>query len=356
MILRFYDALQLDPGALKKAIRTAETPAERHKMQAAIVLRSFLIVAFAMAVIAPVAGLFGAENNPVAVALFCILLSIRFVDFGYCIKDSMINFGIVFLLLLTAPVAASLVHPVLATLIHFGALLVILLMTCEAPEMGNGGLYGFSYVYLAGNPVTGELFWKRALLMLLGYVLCGAILYFKHRHKHQDIRFRQTLTGYSLEHRKHRWQLRMTIGVSLALGLGDLFHVERFMWAGFAASSLLSSYTDADGVKERLSHRICGVVAGSLLFFAVYELLPASLHSLLGPLGGVCLGFCTDYRFKTALNCFVALLLASGLYGSQGAVLLRIANNLAGVVFGFVIMLLFYALVDHRFEKKEKTN
>ena len=352
--MRFYDALQLDPGALKARIRQAETVGEKRKMQAAIVLRSFLIVAFAMVVIAPVAGLFGAENNPVAVALFCILLSIRFVDFGYCIKDSMVNFAVVFLLLLTAPVAASLVHPLLAILIHFAALSIMLLMTCEQPEMGNGGLYGFAYVYLAGNPVTGDLFWKRAILMLLGYLLCGGILYFKHRHKHRDIRFRQAVASYNLENRKHRWQLRMAVGVSLALGLGAFLDVERFMWAGFAASSLLSSYTDEDGVRERVGHRICGVVIGSLLFFAVYELLPSQFHSLLGPLGGVCLGFCTDYRFKTALNCFGALLLASGLYGSHGAVLLRIANNLVGVIFGFVIILVFYALVDQRFEKKEE--
>ena len=352
--MRFYDALQLDPGALKHRIRTAESPAERHKMQAAIVLRSFLIVAFAMVIIAPIASLFGAENNPVAVALFCILLSIRFVDFGYCIRDSLRNFGLVFVLLLTAPVLASLVHPILATLIHFGALFLILRMTCEQPEMGNGGLYGFAYVYLAGNPVVGELFWKRALLLLLGYVLCGAILYVKHRHKHDGVRFRDIAAAFTLADRKNRWQLRLALGVSLALGLGYLFHIERFMWAGFAASSLLSSYSDVNGVRERLSHRICGVVVGSLLFFVVYELLPPSLHSLLGPLGGVCLGFCTDYRFKTALNCFGALLLASGMYGSHGAVLLRIANNLVGVVFGFLIMLLFYALVDKRFEDSDE--
>ena len=345
--MRFYDALQLDPGALKQKIRTADTPAERHKMQAAIVLRSFLIVAFAMAVIAPVAGTFGVENNPLAVALFCILLSIRFVDFGYCIKDSLVNFGLVCVLLLTAPL--------LAILIHFAALFVILLMTCEQPEMGNGGLYGFAYVYLAGNPVTGDLFWKRAALMLLGYIICGTILYCKHKNKHRNVRFREAAGSYSLTNRKHRWQLRMAIGVSLTLGLGYLFGIERFMWGGFAASSLLSSYTDANGVHERLSHRIYGVVVGSALFFAVYELTPESFHALLGPLGGVCLGFCTEYRYKTLLNCFGALLMASSLYGSHGAALLRIGNNLLGVVFGYLVLLLFYALVDRHFEKKPYT-
>lgn len=352
--MRFYDALQLDPSILKKQIQNADTPRERHQMQVALVLRSFLIVAFAIAVIAPVAGVFGAENSPAAVAMFCILLSVRFVDFGYCIKDSMINFAMIFFLLLTAPVAASLVHPAVAILVHFVALFLILVMGCKAPEMGNGGLYGFAYIYLTGNPVTGDLFWKRALLMLVGYLLCGAILYVKHRYKHQDIRFMDTISDYSLKNQNHRWQLRMAIGVSLALGLGYLFQMERFMWAGFAAGTMLSSYSDVNDAKERLSQRICGVVVGSLLFFGVYELTPPDFHGMLGPLGGICLGFCADYRFKTAINCFGALMLATGLYGPHEAVFLRIVNNVIGVVFGFIIVVLYDALVDQRFGQQEE--
>lgn len=353
--MRFYDALQLDPSILKKKIRSADTPSERHRMQIALVLRSFLIVAFAIVMIAPVGSVFGAENSPAAVAMFCILLGVRFVDFGYCIKDSMINFAIIFVLLLTAPVLAALVPPVAAIPIHFVALFLILVMGCKAPEMGNGGLYGFAYIYLTGNPVTGDLFWKRALLMLLGYVLCGGILYFKHRGKHQDVRFLQTISGYSLKNQNHRWQLRMAIGVSLALGLGYLLQMERFMWAGFAAGTMLSSYSDVNDAKERLFQRVGGVIVGSLLFFGAYELTPPGFHSLLGPLGGVCLGFCADYRFKTAINCFGALMLAAGLYGPEKAVLLRIVNNIIGVVFGFAIVFLYDALVDRWFAASEET-
>lgn len=352
--MRFYDALQLDPSVLKNKIKAADTPEERRRMQGAMVLRSFLIVAFAIVLIAPVGKIFGAENSPAAVAMFCILLSVRFVDFGYCIKDSMINFAVIFALLLTAPVVASLVHPAAAILVHFVALFLILVMGCKAPEMGNGGLFGFAYIYLTGNPVTGQLFWRRALLMLLGYLLCGSILYFKHRSKHQTVRFWETVSGYSLKNQNHRWQLRMAIGVSLALGLGYWFQVERFMWAGFAAGTMLSSYSDVDDAKVRLAQRIGGVIVGSLMFFGVYKLMPPALHSLLGPLGGICLGFCADYRFKTAINCFGALMLATGVYGPETAVMLRIVDNIVGVVFGFAVVYLYDILVDRRFATAEE--
>ena len=350
--MRFYDALQLDPGALKQKIRTAESAGERHKMQAAIVLRSFLIVAFAMAVIAPVAGVFGAENNPVAVALFCILLSIRFVDFGYCIKDSLLNFGVVFFLLLTAPVLASLVHPVLAILIHFAALLIILLMTCEQPEMGNGGLYGFAYVFLAGNPVTGESFINRCWVTLIGFLVCGAIFYAKHRRKHQGIRFLDQAGKFSLASAKNRWQLRLSLGVSLLLLIGAIFELKQWVWAGFACSSLLSYY-NPNGVRERYGLRIAGTILGSVAFFVVYQITPPTFHSLFGPLCGVILGFCVDYKYKTAINCFSALLLAAGLYGLGNALLLRIANNLLGVAFACVFGLFYQLLISRRFETPE---
>lgn len=88
--------LQLDPATLKNKIRSAEQPKERRKLTAAMIARSLLIVFFAIVIISPVSKVFGAENSAMGIAVFCILLGIRFVDFGYCIKDSLINFAVVF--------------------------------------------------------------------------------------------------------------------------------------------------------------------------------------------------------------------------------------------------------------------
>ena len=349
--MRFYDALQLDPAGLWAAIRGAETPQEKHKMQAAIVIRPLLIVAFAIALIAPMTTFFGSENNAMTVGLFCILLSIRFVDFGYCIKDSMLNLAIVFALLLLAPVAAAQVPPLIGFAIHFVAVGTILAMTCIQPEMGNGGLYGFAYVFLAGNPVTGEAFVNRCWVTLIGFVVCGAIFYAKHRKKHQNVRFLQVSGKFSIKNSKNRWQLRLSLGVSLLLLIGAIFHLKQWVWAGFACSSLLSYYSPT-GVRERSGHRILGTILGSVAFFVVYQITPPMFHSLFGPLCGVVLGFCVDYKYKTAINCFSALLLAAGLYGLGNALLLRIVNNLLGVAFACVFGLVYQLLVSWKFEQE----
>lgn len=347
--MRFYDALQMDPAMLKPKLHAAQTAQEKHRLLAALVLRAVLIVLFAVVFIGPLSAVFGSENSPMAVALFCILMGTRFVDFNYRIWDSMVNLAVSFLLLLIAPVLVTMVHPVFAVCIHFIAFFSILCMTCQRPEMGNGGLYSFAYIYLTGNPVTGQLFWQRAQLTLLGYLLCGAILFVKHRHKNPEVSFSQVLSQFDFSQEKYRWQVRMALGVSLVLSLGSFLQVERFMWMGFACGTLLSGYPYTSDVTQRFWQRLVGVVAGSVLFLVVYNLTPESFHTLLGPIGGLCLGFCADYRWKTAMNCLGALMMASAAYGAQGAVLLRIWDNVLGVVFGLVFVWLYQQAVEQYF-------
>ncbi|MBS5149970.1 MAG: FUSC family protein [Butyricicoccus pullicaecorum] len=347
--MRFYDMLQLDAAVLKEKIHACETAGERRRIWLAMAMRALLIVLFAIIFVGVLGGIFGAENNPMGVSLFCILLGIRFVDFGYCIKDSMAALALALAILLIAPAVATAVNPIIASCIHFCAFLTLLLMTTDKPELGNGGLFGFAYVFLMGNPVTGAAFWRRAGLTVVGYLVCGAVLYFKHHDKNKEIRFHQIAAQFTMSQEKSRWQLRMALGVSLVLTLGSLFEMERFMWMGFACISLFSSYPTVN-IKERVWQRILGVIVGSSIFFVIYQVIPEALHSFLGPVGGLCLGFSTDYRYKTALNCFGALMMAAGVYGIQNAVLLRIQNNILGIIVGLLFIFLYQKLVEQRFE------
>ena len=194
-----------------------------------------------------------------------------------------------------------------------------------------------------------EKYCGNSMLALVGYLICGAILFAKHRELHKKIRFHHVVRKFSLSNPVHLWQLRMALGVSLVLSAGQIWGMERFMWIGFACASLLSQYPYSHDTTLRFRQRIVGAVAGSCLFFILYQLTPEALHSLLGPLGGLCLGFCTDYRYKTAMNCFGALMLGAGIYGVQQAVLLRILNTFLGVAFGLLFALLFHKVVAAKF-------
>ena len=260
----------------------------------------------------------------------------------------MITLAAVLAILVFVPSLAAVLPPVLLIPLHFAAFFALLYMTTQRPEMGNGGLYNFAYIYLTGNPVFGEDLVRRVLLAIVGYVICGAILFFKHRHQHKTVRFHHVIRKFDLTSQAHLWQLRMALGVSLILTAGQVFDVERFMWMGFACASLLSEYPYCGSTTPRFWQRIVGVIAGSCAFFVLYQILPESMHMLMGPLGGLCLGFCVDYRYKTAMNCFGALMLGTGIYGLHGAVILRIVDTVLGVTFALVFAAIFHRLAAVR--------
>lgn len=351
-MMKFYDALQLDPAILKRNSAACDTRGGKGYYWTAIAVRSALIVAFAIVFISLLSGVFGADNTPLAVVLFCMMLGIRFVNFEYCIGDSLITLAAVLAILVLAPSAAAVLPPVFLIPLHFVAFFAVLSMTAQRPEMGNGGLYSFAYIYLTGNPVAGEALARRGLLALAGYLICGAILFARHRHQHKTTRFHHVVRAFDPSAPLFLWQLRMALGVSLVLTVGQVFGVERFMWMGFACASLLSEYPYRGNTFTRFWQRIVGAVAGSCAFFLFYLIMPEALHPLMGPLGGLCLGFCTDYRYKTAMNCFGALMLATGIYGLHGAVILRIVDTLLGVTFGLVFAAIFHRLAAARFLPK----
>lgn len=352
--MQFYNALQLDASVLKAKMRASETKKEKHFYLTAMVLRSVLTVLFSIVFISGLSSAFGPESTPMAVALFCIMLGIRFVNFEYCIGDSLITLAASFLILLLVPCAVTMVPPIVMLLIHFVAFFALLYMTCQRPELGNGGLYSFAYVYLVGNPVNGQQLVNRAMLTLVGYIICATILFIKHRSVHKGVRFHHVIKKFDLSNIVYLWQLRMAIGVSCILTLGSWLKVERFMWMGFACASMLSSYPYTGDVKNRVWQRLVGVLVGSAAFFAVYQILPESVHGIMGPMGGLCLGLCTDYRYKTATNCFGALMIAVSIYGLHGAIILRIWDTVLGILFGLLVAEVFHRVFMKNVEVKEQ--
>ncbi len=265
--MKFYDALQMDPAILKGQIAACDTKQEKAYYWFAMAMRSALIVAFAVVFISLLSGLFGADNTPLAVALFCMMLGIRFVNFQYCVTDSLITLAAILAILVLVPSAAAVLPWFCLIPLHFAAFFALLYMTAQQPEMGSGGLYSFAYVYLTGNPVFGEALVRRGLLALVGYLICGAILFAKHRTQHHTTCFHAVVRKFNPSTPVHLWQLRMALGVSLVLTAGQAFAVERFMWMGFACASLLSEYPYSHSVSTRFRQRIIGAVAGSCAFY-----------------------------------------------------------------------------------------
>ncbi|PQG63661.1 FUSC family protein [Enterococcus faecium] len=334
----FYQSLQLDPFILKQKIREATSRKEKRMYICSLFLRSLFIVLFAICFIIFITTLFESTHKPYAVVLFCMLMSIRFVDFGYKISHSIISLAIVMLSLLTAPYVQLIKWSGMGVLIHFILLSSILLATASDPKMGNASLYGFSYLFivysLPKDLLNKDFFTQTGSLLFLFFCWFSVILYRKHREKNRGKSLFRKNFLKDIYSQQKIWMLSYAFGISLLIVAGEYVSFQRLMWAGFAFSSIVSSYgLMSIGFKERAVDRIIGSLIGCALFIGISQFIP---FAWVGILGGLALGICSTYRYKTIFNCFGALTIAASLFGVPGAVTIRIFENILGGCLGIM--------------------
>ena len=97
----FYQLLQLDPFILKqkfikRTLKTAEI------FLARLVNKRYLLVSFAILWVSTITFLWK-SCAPFSIVLFCLLLSIRFVSYGYREKQALLGLGIVLTILGVSP-------------------------------------------------------------------------------------------------------------------------------------------------------------------------------------------------------------------------------------------------------------
>lgn len=333
-----YELMQLDVGQLKKLIREKEGKEKRRHI-GALLLKDVLCVLLAVTFIVGCSVVFGKENSPVGVAIFCLVLSMRFVHYEYCKKDTVLNMGIIFLILTFGTFAASFSKPLLQLVIHVVCLGSIMLMVSDQPRSGNALIYFFSYILLFGNPVTGKALALRAAQMGLGYFLCLLVLHRNHKNGLPKRRFREVLQNYHFSDPDCQWRLRSVLGVSVAMCIGSLLGLERVMWIGITCNAALTAYGTIP--HKRMGQRMVGMVAGCVLFVLLCMVCPPELRGFFGIISGLCLGVCARYDWQSMYNAFGGLIAANVLFTATTAIELRVVTNVLGAVLGIVIAFLF---------------
>lgn len=351
----FYQFLQMDARGLWAAIHAAPASRDKARLGFAMALRSILLVAFAILFIGILTQLFGQNNTGLVVAGFCILLGIKHVPYGFHAADSVIALGLVIGAMILSGTITLVGNSLLSLITNFILVTLILVFVANDPPMGNAGLYIFGYLFVSQTPVTGADLTSRCILGLIIWIMCSAVLVHKHHSKFSDIRLRDLIENFSLKNPTSIWQLRLAVGVACVLLIGDLLGIPRGVWLGYACMSVLLPYGEEKGSSlKRAGLRLSGVVIGSTLFYLFSWFVPTEYRFLFGPLAGICIGFSNKYIVDSALNCFGALLLAESVYGMGGSAILRIWDNLLGVVFAVIFTALFSYLADRTLTKTKE--
>lgn len=343
--MSFYQSLQLDPFMLKQKIKESPSKKEKYFFLNALVIRDVLLILFAILFIQMITYFFGSGNSGYGVVLFCMLLSIRFVDFGYKAGEAIGGMAVILCILFCAPLINGLALPFLKLILNASALVVLFFLTSSQPQMGNASLYSFSYLFLSSGSQTknSQLLENRVEMVLLFFIFLSFLYFKKHQDKHRNLTFKKMLLAEGWLGKRNLWLLRYAIGVSLLLFIGDFLDFPRFVWAGFAFSSILGSYELVE-TRQRCWDRMIGVAVGSVLFW-LFASFPSSYDlSFLGIFGGLALGLSATYRYKTIYNCFGALSIGVVLFGLKEAIIIRIAANLLGVFLAIVYILILKKL------------
>ena len=188
----------------------------------------------------------------------------------------------------------------------------------------------------------------RLVGMALGAALTCFVFYRNHKNRTYKRNLKDLIQEFDITSSRTKWQICQILCVPIVLCIAELCNMPRAMWAGIAAMSVI--LPSMEDMHYRVRKRIVGNIAGVICFTVLYFLLPSSIYAYIGILGGIGVGFSAQYGWQAVFNTFGALAIAAETYGLQGAVSLRVIQNVFGVVFALAFCVIFYWFMS---KKKE---
>ena len=342
--MTFYRELQLNQAGSKEIIRNAQGLKEKLKHTTIYLFKIFLVMAFCMTFVIAYSKLFGNANSIVGVVVLLFVLVFRNVDLGFHPSHAIPSLMAIFVILALGPQLSNSSNIFIELLVNIICIGLLMILGCHNIVMSNQSTLVLSYLLLYGYEVSGSLYIKRLEGLALGALITGVIYYFKHNKKTYDIKFKHLIEEFNIKSSRTQWQLSLTICVASILFFARLIHLQRAMWAGIAAMSILVPNHEHHTV--RLKTRILGNIFGALLVFLIYAYCPDTLYNNIGIIGGICVGLSATYGFQSVFNTFGAISIAATIFGFPAAIFYRIFNNALGAVYGLLFNKFFYKIID----------
>lgn len=329
--MTFYQELQLSSTGSKQLIRNTTDKKEKRRHILIYNFKVYLVMAFCVAVVTLYSKITGNDNSVVGVTVLLAVLVLRQADFGIRTSHGLLSIAGIFCILIAGPRLSNMVSPVPAFFVNAISILLLMILGCHNVIMYNHSTFVLGYLLLMGYDVTGKAYLLRVEGLLAGMVLCMVVFYKNQKNRPYRRTFLDLFREFDLHSARGRWYLRLTLIVSSAMLIMSLLGLPRAMWAGIACMSVCLPF-EKDMVKRAKERGVFNLV-GSLIFLGLYLILPADLHSMLGLIGGIGVGYSARYPWQTVFNTFGALSIASGVFGITGAVILRIGLNAAAALY-----------------------
>lgn len=332
--MTFYQELQLNQAGSKSLIKGTKNQKEKIRHILTYLLKVCLSVSFCTLFVTAYSMIFGTENSIVGVVILLCVLSFRFTDFGIKTSDAMKILPLIFAILAFGPRLANAYGPVFACIINMICILALLVLGCHNVIYFNHFTLVLGYLLLYGYDVTGKTYLTRLFAMGIGLIITMVVYYRNHRKQTYKRNLKDLFAEFHTSALRTRWQIKMSIAISTAMLFATLLHFPRCMWVGIAVMSVTMPFQRE--IHERSKGRIWGNIVGAVLFIAIYYLLPKPLHSIIGILGGIGVGFSATYKWQAVFNSLGAMSVAVSYIGFPNAVIFRVINNAFGALYGLL--------------------
>lgn len=342
--MTFYQELQLNQAGSKGIIRNSESRREKLYHIGVYLTKIAITLLFCFAFVAGYSTLFGSDNSVVGVVVLLCLMVFRNADFGVNAKESIGVLGVFFLILIIGPHAANQTGASTGLGINIVSLLAMMLLGCHNPLMSNQSTIVLGYLLLYGYDVTGNSYRFRIIGLAVGCILTTIVFYRNHADRTYKRRLKDVLAEFRMDSLRSRWQICLVLCVPVVIFISEICHLPRAMWAGIAAMSAIVPFMS--DMKVRVRDRIIGNIAGGICFLLLYFLLPSSIYTYIGIIGGIGVGFSVKYGWQAVFNTFGALAIATETFGLKEAIHLRIFQNVFGVIFALVFCALFNLILE----------
>ena len=339
--MTLYQELQLSSVGSKQLIHSTTDKKEKRRHILIYNFKVYLVMAFCVALVTLYSKLTGNENSVVGVTVLLALLVLRQADFGIQTKHGLISIAGIFMILMVGPRLANIL-PVFGTFaVNIVCIFLLMILGCHNVIMYNHSTFVLGYLLLYGYDVSGESYRMRVLGLAVGMAVCMAVFYKNQKNRPYRRTFVDLFREFDIHSARNIWYIKLTFIVSSAMLIVTLLGLPRAMWAGIACMSVCIPFTQ-DCPPRAVDRGLFNIV-GCALFIVLYLILPESMYSMIGIIGGIGVGYSAGYKWQTAFNTFGALAIASSLFGMPMAVALRVGINVIAAAYTVV----FNKLADY---------
>lgn len=271
------DFLMEGLGAQAQAMSPAAMPpGKKRKFTILLVLRNLAKVAFLFGFVYGFTLLFDESNAIIGITIASAVLMFLNVDLG--IRPVQAALLIFYLFLHVGGFSyISLFNPYLGVLINIFAIYSMLTLSGQHVQHKSYFPFLTCYIFAVGSPVDGLAYGHRMLGLAAGGIVVAGVYLVRHHKSQQTRSILDIFKQIHFTSTRHRFILRMTAGMVIAMFIGDVFNLNRPAWISMTVLSLTVPFVHE--ARKRIVQRVVGTVVGAFVFVILFEyLIPPQFH------------------------------------------------------------------------------